>query len=476
MRRRAGVGLERFLLLILLSLVVIAVVRYVGYRQRFPRPIQVGDLILEGTDREVSSQRLQEAFNQPVILRYLDQEVELDPKEVGFRLFAERMLDAVWDQPSVQLEPADFLAVTLGSPSLPLAVLVAADYDPQALWQVLQDVANQYDLPAQPPRIIEAGLHFTPGESARKLDIEASLPDVVGTLLSPTGRQVNLIVGRGIEEPIQRDMDLLQAAIQRLLINFPDVAGIYVKGLSTGEELEENGGVAFAGMSLMKVAIAEEFFRLIDRAPTREETKLLTETMTLTGSYAPNLLLVEIGEGNASLGARQLTQSMQRIGLVNTFMASPYNTGGPPPQVVTPANSRKDVDTDPDPHMQTTPRDMGLLLEMIYQCAQGGGTLLTTYPDQITPEECQAILTIMRSNHIDSLIEHGSPEGIPIAHKHGWIEDTHADAGIVFSPGGDYLLVIFLHQRGWLQLERSAPLIADIAHVTYNYFNLDDQW
>ena len=119
---------------------------------------------------------------------------------------------------------------------------------------------------------------------------------------------------------------------------------------------------------------------------------------------------------------------------------------------------------------------MGLFMEMIYQGAMGGGTLIAAYPGQITPQECEAMIELMKSNRIGSLIEEGLPEGTPVAHKHGWIDDTHADAGIVFSPAGDLVLVIFVHQQGWLPFERSGPLIADIAHVVYNYFNMDDQW
>jgi len=475
-RPRSGANLERILLLILLGMVALTVVRYVHYRQRFPRPLQVGNLIVEERDREAAGQRLQEAFSQPVTLRYLDQEVELDPKEVGFRLYAERMLDAVWNQPATQFEAADFLAVTLGGTPRPLPVPIAADYDPQALWEELQAIAAQWDRPAQPPRLVKARLRFVPGEPVRKLDIEASLPQVVGALLSPTQRQVELVVTQEGEEPVQPDMGLLRAAIQELLADFPGVVGIFVKDLATGEELALNGEVAFAGMSLMKVAIMEEFFRQLDRLPTIEETKLLTETMTLSGNYTANLLLAEIGEGDPYRGVRRLTESMQRVGLVNTFMATPYDEDQPPPCIVTPANSRQDVDTEPDPYMQTTPQDMGLLMEMIYQAARGGGTLIAAYPGQITSQECQAMLELMKGNRIGSLIEEGVPAGTPLTHKHGWIGDTHADAGIVFSPGGDYVLVIFLYQQGWLQWEQSAPLIADIAHITYNYFNMDDQW
>ena len=58
-----------------------------------------------------------------------------------------------------------------------------------------------------------------------------------------------------------------------------------------------------------------------------------------------------------------------------------------------------------------------------------------------------------------------------MAHKHGWIGDTHADASIVFSPGGDFVLVVFLYHPEWLEWEISNPLISDIATATYNFFN-----
>lgn len=475
MSRGTRLNLERILLLILLGMVALTIVRYVNYRQHFPRPLQVGDLILQEMDREAARQRLEEIFNQPIILRYMDREVELDPKDVDFHLYVERMLDAAWGQLSTQLDATDFLAVTLGGPARPLPVSVAADYDPQALWRELEAIAAQWDRPAQPPHLLKSELRFAPGEPARKLDIEASLPRVVEALLSPTQRQADLMVTQEAKLA-RRDMSLLQDAIRELLADFPGVAGVFVKDLASGEELSINGEVAFAGMSLMKIAIMEEFFRRLDRPPTVEETKLLTETMTLSGNYTANLLLAEIGGGNPYRGVRRLTESMRRIGLVNTFMATPYDEDRPPPHIVTPANSRRDVNTEPDPYMQTTPLDIGLLLEMIYQGARGGGTLIAAYPGQITPEECQAMLEIMRHNYIGSLIEKGLPEGTPLAHKHGWIGDTHADAGVVLSPGGDYVLVVFLYQKGWLQWGRSAPLIAGISHVTYNYFNMDDQW
>jgi beta-lactamase class A len=167
---------------------------------------------------------------------------------------------------------------------------------------------------------------------------------------------------------------------------------------------------------------------------------------------------------------------MRRLGLENTFISVPYEEQPKPGNIThqTPANSREDIIADPDPAMQTPAEDMGTLLSMIYQCAEnGGGALIAAYDGAVTQEECQQILDFMKLNHIGSLIEEGVPDEVAVAHKHGWIGDTHGDAGIVFSPSGDYILVTYMFKPEWLEWEISSPLLAGISRATYNFFNFD---
>jgi hypothetical protein len=67
------------------------------------------------------------------------------------------------------------------------------------------------------------------------------------------------------------------------------------------------------------------------------------------------------------------------------------------------------------------------------------------------------------------------PEGTSVAHKHGWAAETHGDAGIISTPGGDYVLVEYLYYPGWLEWAISSPLMADISRATYNFFNFEGQ-
>jgi beta-lactamase class A len=170
---------------------------------------------------------------------------------------------------------------------------------------------------------------------------------------------------------------------------------------------------------------------------------------------------------------------MQALGLDNTFLAGYFYPGAPLLTAYqTPANSRPDIDTDPDIYNQTTPSDIGMLLEDIYQCNQtGGGALVAVFPEGVTQVECQTMITYLTRNKLGSLIEGGVPDGTQVAHKHGWVTtfgiiNTIGDAGIVYTPGGNYVLVVFVHHPNQLIWEPASELIADLSRAVYNYYNL----
>jgi beta-lactamase class A len=346
-----------------------------------------------------------------------------------------------------------------------------ANCDEEQLKNFLANIAEEHDHPPQKPSANASTLTFVPGQPEQQLDIEASLPLVVGALNSATDREVDLVVKLG-PPPREPGLWMMEQMIEGILADFPGFYSIYIKDLSSGEEFADDADVAYAGMSILKIAIMVEAYKHLDGPSDVDTTKILTETMTLSGNFTANLLLRHtIGDGDAYEGVRRLNQTMKLVGLVNTFMATPYDEDVLPQHISTPANQRTDVSTNPDPFMQTTPEDMGRLLEMIYQCANGGGTLIAAYPDELTPDECQAMLDMMSQNRVGALIEAGVPDGTQVAHKHGWVGDSHGDAGIVFTPGGDYVLCIYLYHTDWLEWEVSSPLMAHISEATYKYFN-----
>ncbi len=65
-----------------------------------------------------------------------------------------------------------------------------------------------------------------------------------------------------------------------------------------------------------------------------------------------------------------------------------------------------------------------------------------------------------------------------VAHKHGWVTpygviETLGDAGIIFSPGGDYILVIFLYHPQQLIWDNTSFLVGQLSEAIYNFYNLN---
>jgi len=444
---------------------------YLSTNRTLPAGMTMVGMSVEGMTREQVLNTLEVAFATPVELTYQEQRLFLFPDSVELRYNAEKTaanLDAALE---ARGGLDGFIAHILRRPADSVDVPVAVNYSDERLDGFLARIAGQYDRLPQEPVPLPASLTFRTGQPGCALNVEASRVRLAAALVSPTDRQVELVVQT--EEAPPLEIEVLGQLLQSILNDHEGlIAGVFVKDLQTGDELEINADVAYAGLSVLKIAILEETYRVLDHDPDVEMTRLLSETMTLSENVTANLLLRDvIDDSDGDQGARNLTDSMLRLGLVNTFMSTPYDEESVPPTIVTPANSRTDITTDPDPYMQTTPLDVGLLLEMIYQCSHGGGALMVAYPGAFTADECSQMIEWMSMNRIDSLIEAGVPVGTNVAHKHGWTGDTHADAAIVFSPGGDFVLVVFLYRPEWLEWEEGASLMADITTATYNYFN-----
>ena len=464
---------SRFVILVILIVVILAFLYqfndYRAYQNQIPQGVSLAGIPVGGKWEKEALQLLGEAFSKPVKLNYLNESVQLHPQDVGFQLKADEMLEEVNRLKAETDFWQGFFDFVLRKPGPAVDVPLQAQYSEDDLRRLLSEVAASYDQPLQDPQPVLENLSFSPGQEKRQLDMEASLPKVIEALTSAEKREVDLVVDT--LEPPKPDIELLGTLLEKRLADFPVIGGIFIEDLKSGETLAIDADVAFSGMSIIKIAIVEESYRYLDAPPDAETTRLISETLTSAGNYTSNLLLSLIGDGDPYRGAEKLTESLRYLGLENTFMATPYDAGTQPPRIVTPANSRQDKDTQPDPYVQTTPEDAGRMVEMIYQCAQGGGTLIAAYPEDCTPEKCQEMLSIMETNHIGTLLETGLPEGTRFAHKHGWIDDTHGDVGIVFSGHSDYVISVFLHRPGWLESDLSHSLMADISRATYNYFN-----
>lgn len=252
---------------------------------------------------------------------------------------------------------------------------------------------------------------------------------------------------------------------------------LFLMDLQTGEAVTFNNHIAFSGTSINKIGILAALYHLLETPPNVDMAVNIANTMICSENAATNELLSIIGGGDEYLGADRVTDFLWQFGLKDTFLTAPYvldpnNIPEPPRPIRYPKTSVDQVRANPDPSNQMTVDEMGWLLGSIYQCAyNNGGPLLQTFGAAFDPRECRQMLHVMSSNTVDALLKAGVPEGTRVAHKHGWINDTHGNAAVIFTPGGDYVLVVMLHQPTWLNFQESLPLIAEISRSVYNYYN-----
>lgn len=476
--------LRRILLLTLL-VVGSAFLLYQGFlfwrdRDKLPPGTTIAGVDVAGLTLDAARAAIEERYLSPVaVFREQERAAELLPSEVGFAIDTEKMLTtarAQWESQEMWRRYAEFV---VGISPQPITIPIVARHDDASLRRQLDTVADFIDRPAQGPQLLVDTGEIQPGLPGVITDREASLQRIRVALYSPSGRSAQLTL---IDEPAPTwNIQVLQDAIENQLASFDGFGSIYILDLQTGEEVRINSDVAVSGLSILKIAIFVEAYRTLDNPPNDYERQLFIDTATASSNHAANLLLhVIAGQDNTYAGAEALTNGMHEMGMVNSFMAIPYDAQivpSRPSTYTTPANQRTDINTNPDTTMQTTAEDIGYLLAMLYNCAQGNGGLLAIYPGEITQDECQAIIDLMVENVEGNLIRYGVPETpeVRVSHKHGWSFNEHGDAGIVFSPGGDYVIYTLLAQpeNDWLMSDYSFPILREIARSAYNYFNPD---
>ncbi len=454
-------------------------IQYRLTRHLFPEGTMIAGIDVSGMQDDEAAALLAERYGSPVFVYHEVEHVELNPDDLGFMLETEMMLAQAQNEVSERNEWLRFASFLLQRPLEPVKVPLQASHDSEAVFSLVQSVSRLLDQPVSPAQLFSEGDNTVEGEAGFITDVEASVPILEDALYRQENRVAKLVILR--QETPEISLDLLADAIEAKLRGFSGLGSVFIMDLQTGEEIGINADLPMSGLSILKIAIFVEAYRALDGEPNGEQQTLFLDTATRSSNYGANLLLhLVAGEDNTYRGTDILTESMQRLGLENTFMAVPYDATPPgyrQTTYVTPANSRSDLEVELDETMQSTAEEIGTLLSMIYHCSKGGGALIALYPGEITPNECQSIIDLMVLNEEGNLIRFGVPDGTPVSHKHGWAQGTHADAGIVLSPGGDFVIVEYLHRPGeWLVADESFPILREIARSTYNYFNMDNPY
>lgn len=485
-------GVSILFLLGAFILTVVSLITYSRQRNNYPVGMTIGGIPVDGLSPAEASQRLLEVYTSPVEAQYNGAVFHIDPGAVGFQVDVETMLAAAdltrtggsfwggfWDFLWNRTPPES---------QIPLSATISEDRLREFL---SNEIASRYDQPPAPAQPIPGGTSFLPGAPGQTLDLDRAVLILTNALRSPTNRSVALSFNQ--TTAARPTIENLEILLKQIVVtsNFDGLIGFYMMDLQTGQEIHfainnqqeisTEPDIAFTASSTIKVPIVTSY--LINRGSNLDATTadIISRVLGKSDNSATDLVLERIDPTN---GPIIVTQNMEALGLQSTFLGGMFYLGAPNllPGRITPGNSRTDVFADPDPYSQTTPSEMGVLLGDIYQCAQnGGGALIAAFPDKVSSATCQLLIDFMAQDKLGSLIQGGVPDGTLVPHKHGYVlsrdgvmHDT-SDVGIVYSPGGNFVLSIYTYHPVQNIWDITNPLFVNLTQAVYNYFNISAQ-
>ncbi len=250
-------------------------------------------------------------------------------------------------------------------------------------------------------------------------------------------------------------MDGACEAIRDLAVDVAEAVtlGVVVVDLQTGERCTLNGDRPFRTASLYKIVVAAELYRQVAEGTLGLDDPLTIhprhhiddppalrpeEQYTLTVGDAAQRMIAFSDNGSAFalrelLGETTVDSATRWLGMPATTLATAFIT---------------------------SPNDQAHLLDSIFH-----GRVV----DQAASGE---ILALLRGQEIVDAIPRGLPGGVVVAHKTGTLEDYLHDAGIVYGPGGAFVLVVMTE---YSDFELALRTIQDVAAAAYVPFSAADQ-
>ncbi len=367
------------------------------------------------------------------------------------------------------------------APRVPLRV----EMSETKLRRELRDLAEETARPASLEIItateeISRSFGYIPRYS---INVDNAVSQVQERLASPlAARRITLERDYDLDTaPPRPDQAEIRQQIEALAAEWDGVVGFYLYNMDSGETITLNANTVFSAASIMKVGILIAAYATMPTFDAETEDHIKAMIIDSDNLRANDVLSASVGGTGtdaAYTGVLSMTAMLEDLGFQRSYMNMPYEAYdylagvrgidiefGPPQEGSPPY-------TEADPIVRTTPAEISQLFLMIEDCSQGEGALIERFPETLSAERCQEMLDLLAQNADSERIVAGVPPDVRVEHKSGWVQDMHADTGIVRSPGGDYLLSVYLW-RGVDELPGlwANPYLVAFSRLVYTAYN-----
>jgi beta-lactamase class A len=243
-----------------------------------------------------------------------------------------------------------------------------------------------------------------------------------------------------------REDRVLARTVGALARGFPGTCGVFVQDLRTGAGAAWNARAQFPGASTLKLAIAVEVLRDLRGTPapgTRVDV-LLRRMLIVSDGEAANELLVRIG-GSTSGGSARVNAMLRALAISETDMYGGYEKEKR-------SLATRGVRARPIPlrvHAEpsfvgkrTTAWDLARLARHVHLAAGARGALVWRFRGAFTPADARYLLYLLARVREPGRLGRFLTGAAAVLHKAGWISKARHDNGLVYWPGGAFVVTV----------------------------------
>jgi beta-lactamase class A len=248
-----------------------------------------------------------------------------------------------------------------------------------------------------------------------------------------------------------REDPLLARALGALARRFPGTCAVFVQDLRTGLGAAWNARAQFPGASTLKLAIAVELLRGLHGTPapgTRLDV-LLRKMLVVSDGDAANALLVRIG-GSTSGGSARVNAMLRALAISDTDMYGGYLKERRPAargRATRPIPLR--VQAQPSfVGKRTTAWDLARLARHVHLAAGARGALVWRFRGAFTPADARYLLYLLARVREPGRLGRFLTGEAAVLHKAGWITRARHDNGLVYWPGGAFVVSVLTWRPG----------------------------
>lgn len=279
------------------------------------------------------------------------------------------------------------------------------------------------------------------------------------TIVSPLPEsEIASTSGQVIEATIEPSQPVVSTNLSQIvkdgLSDSKGTYAVYIKNLKTGEQVAIDENKVFQSASLYKLWTMAAVFQEIEKGTLSEEDVLHDEIATLNKRFKISTDAAELTEGEITMSVKKALEQM--ITISHNYAALLLTTKVKLATVKTFLEDQNLSNSKVGSPPKTTARDIAKYYEQLYN----GQIINREYSDKM--------IDLLSRQRLNDRIPKYLPEGIRVAHKTGELDMVKHDAGIVYSPNGDYIFVVLSETP---RPADAAEKTAKLSEKVYNYFN-----